>query len=96
MYCHLINGKRGSLAWIFIGKLELWKKSIRVTLYADHQGAISHSYNPELYISWTKIDVRFHLIREPDFIKQLNIVYIPTAKIAANGPTKRLLVFIFL
>ncbi len=59
-------------------------------MYADNQGSIALSNNPEFHRRTKHIDVRFHWIREAVSMKQLNIVYILTAEMADDGPTKGL------
>ncbi len=73
-----------------MAELGFRKKSIPVTLYADNQGSIALSNNPEFHCRTKNIDVRFHWIREAVSMKQLNIVYIPTGEMAADGLTKSL------
>ncbi len=71
-----------------LAELEFRKKSTPVTLYADNQGSIALSNNPEFQRRTKHIDVRFHWIREAVLKRQLNIVHIPTAEMAADGFTK--------
>ncbi len=61
-----------------------------VTLYADNQSSIALSNNLKFHRRTKHIDVRFHWIREAVSMKQLNIVYIPRAEMAADDLTKSL------
>ena len=66
------------------------KRSSPVTLYADNQGSITLANNPEFHRCTKHIDVRFHWIRDAGSLRQLEIIYIPTEKMAADGLTKAL------
>ncbi len=83
-------GKEAVWLGFLLAELEFQKKSTPVTLYADNQGSIALSNNSEFHRRTKHIDVRFHWIREEVSMKQLNIVYIPTAEMAADGLTKSL------
>ena len=84
------SGKEAVWLGYLLAKLGFRKRSTPVTLYADNQGSIALSNNPEFHRRTKHIDVRFHWIREAVSIKKLNIVYIPTAEMAADGLTKGL------
>ncbi len=76
--------------WVryLLADLGFRKRSTPVTLYDDNQGSIALLNNPEFHSPTKQIDVRFHFIRAVLSMKQLNIVYIPTAEMAADGLTK--------
>lgn len=63
------------------------KRSTPVTLYAYNQGSIARSNSPKFHGHTKYIDVRFYQICEAVSMKQLNIVNIPTAEMAAGGFT---------
>ena len=83
---------RKEAVWLgyLLAELGFWKRSTPVILYADNQGSIALLNNPEFHRRTKHIDVRFHWICEAVSIKQLNIVFILTAEIAADGLTKGL------
>ncbi len=83
-------GKEAVWLGYLLAELGFRKRSIPVTLYADNQGSIALSNNPEFHRRTKHIDVRFHWIREAVSMKQLKIIYIPTAEMAADGLTKGL------
>lgn len=73
-----------------LAELRFQKWSFLVTLYADNKGLIALSNNFQFHRCTKIIDVWFHLICEAVFLKLLQIIYIPKAKMAANSQTKRL------
>ena len=83
-------GKEAVWLGFLLAELGFRKRSTPVTLYADNQGSIALSNNPEFHRRTKHIDVRFHWIREAVSMKQLQIIYIPTAEMAADGLTKSL------
>ena len=83
-------GKEAVWLGYLLAELGFRKRSTPVTLYADNQGSIALSNNPEFHRRTKHIDVRFHWIREAVSMKQLQIIYIPTAEMAADGLTKAL------
>lgn len=56
----------------------------------DNQGAIALTKNPHLHDRSKHIDVCYHHIRDLVQKKKLAIIYIPTAEMPADGPTKPL------
>ncbi len=83
-------GKEAVWLRYLLAELGFQKRSIPVTLYAENQGSIALSNNPEFHCRTKHIDLRFHWIREVVSMKQLNIVYIPKAEMAADSLTKSL------
>ncbi len=61
-----------------------------VTLNADNRGAIALASNPTSYTRSKHIDVRYHFVREKVAEGLINLVYIPTADMIADGCTKPL------
>ena len=89
---HSLNKIKYSTTYFdnLLAELGFWKRSTPVTLYSENQGSIALSNNPKFHRRTEHIDVRFHWIREAVSMKQLNIIYIPTAEMAADGLTKSL------
>ena len=57
-------GKKAVWLGYLLAELRFWKRSILITLYADNQGSIALSNNPEFHRQTKHIDVRFYWIRE--------------------------------
>ncbi len=90
-YCALCEaGKEAVWQGYLLAELGFRKKSTLVILYADNQGSIALSNNPEFHRRTKHIDVLFHWIREAVSMKQLQTIYILTAEMAADGLTKSL------
>ena len=66
------------------------KKNTAVPLRADNQGAIALTSNPEFHRRIKHIDVRYHWIREAVETKQIDVIYVSTKDMAADGFTKPL------
>ncbi len=83
---------RKEAVWLgyLLAELGFQKRSTPVTLYADNQGSIVLLNNSEFHHCAKHIDVQFQWICKKLSMNQLNIVYIFTAEIAANGLTKSL------
>lgn len=73
-----------------LAELGFRKRPTPITLYANNQGSIALSKNPKFHRRTKHIDVRFYWIREVISMKKLKIIYIPTAEMSANGPSKEL------
>ena len=61
-----------------------------ITIYADNQSAIALSKNPEFHARTKHIDTAYHFQRQKIREGVVEIVYIPTDKMAADGLTKPL------
>ena len=61
-----------------------------VTSLADNQRAIALTKNPKHHRRRKHIDVKYHWIREAVKARQIQLEYIPTTDMAADGMTKPL------
>ena len=61
-----------------------------VTIHADNQGAIALAKNPEHHARTKHIDVQYHFIREHVEANRVQLSYISTHEMAADGLTKPL------
>jgi hypothetical protein len=61
-----------------------------ITLYGDNQGALSLAENPTFHRGSKHIAVRYHLIRQEVEEGRLQLAYIPTDCMPADGLTKAL------
>ena len=61
-----------------------------VQMFRDNQGAIALTKNPQLHERSKHIDICYHFIRDLAEQKKLDIRYIPTEEIVADGMTKPL------
>jgi hypothetical protein len=59
-------------------------------MYGDNQGALALVKNPYLHERSKHIDISHHYIRDMAEKKRLEITYIPTADMIADGMTKPL------
>ena len=59
-----------------------------MTLYGDNQGALSLAENPTFHRGSKHIAVRYHLVRQEVEMGRLQIAYIPTDHMPADGLTK--------
>ena len=66
------------------------KNGITVQMYGDNQGAIALVKNPHLHERSKHIDICYHFIRDLAEQKKLQISYIPTDEMVADGMTKPL------
>ncbi|KAF7566867.1 hypothetical protein PtrM4_134620 [Pyrenophora tritici-repentis] len=66
------------------------ENGITVQMYGDNQGAIALVKNPHLHERSKHIDICYHFIRDLAEQKKLQISYIPTDEIVADGMTKPL------
>lgn len=66
------------------------KNGITVQMYGDNQGAIALVKNPHLHERSKHIDICYHFIRDLAEQKKLQISYIPTDEMIADGMTKPL------
>ena len=60
-------------------------------IFADNQGAIKLSKNPQHHNRTKHIDVKYHFIRESTRSGLIQLVYIPTNEMVADILTKALL-----
>lgn len=65
-------------------------KERTVQMYGDNQGALALVKNPHLHERSKHIDISYHFIRDLAEKKSLEITYIPTADMIADGMTKPL------
>ena len=61
-----------------------------VQMFGDNQGAIALTKNPQLHERSKHIDICYHFIRDLAEQKKLDIQYIPTEEMVADGMTKPL------
>lgn len=66
------------------------KNGTTVQMYGDNQGAIALVKNPHLHERSKHIDICYHFIRDLAEQKKLQISYIPTDRMIADGMTKPL------
>ena len=59
-----------------------------MTLYGDNQGALSLAENLTFHRGSKHIAVRYHLVRQEVEMGRLQIAYIPTDHMPADGLTK--------
>ena len=59
-------------------------------LYTDNQGAIQLAKNSKFHRRSKHIGIRYHCIREAIKYYWIQVIYIPTGKMAADGFTKPL------
>jgi hypothetical protein len=71
----------------------LW--GITVKLYGDKQGAIAHMKNPHLDERSKHIDICDHFIRDLVEKEIVEVEYVPTVEMVADGMTKPLGRFAF-
>ena len=83
-------GKEAVWLGSLLAELGFREKNAPVTLYADNQGSIALSNNPEYHRQTKHIDVQYHWIRKAVSLRQPDIMYIPTTNMAADGLTKGL------
>ena len=61
-----------------------------VQMYGDNQGALSLVKNPQIHDRSKHIDISYHFVRDLAEKKKLEITYIPTLDMIADGMTKPL------
>jgi hypothetical protein len=61
-----------------------------VKLFGDNQGSMSLAENPEFHQRTKHIDIKHHFIREHVAKGTIDLYYIPSVKMAADGLTKPL------
>jgi hypothetical protein len=59
-------------------------------MLGDNQGAIALTKNPHLHERLKHIDVCYHFVRDLAEQGRLDVAYVPTADIVADGMTKLL------
>ena len=70
---------------------ELMPEQIKpIVLWSDNQGAIHLSHNPEYHARTKHIDVSYHVIRERVEQRLIDLKYLPTGEMPADGLTKAL------
>ena len=70
---------------------ELMSEQIKpIVLWSDNQGAIHLSHNPEYHARTKHIDVSYHVIRERVEQRLMELKYLPTGEMPADGLTKAL------
>ena len=72
-----------------VGKPEVYKKKA-TTIFGDNKGSLELTANPVFHSRTKHIQVRYHAIR--DFVEQgeIELQYIPTNTMLADGLTKAL------
>ena len=66
------------------------KDLISIRLYGDNQSSLNLVENPEFHQQTKHIDVKHHFIREHVAKGVIDLYYVPTAEMAADGLTKPL------
>ncbi len=61
-----------------------------VELHGDNQGALALAENPEFHQRTKHIAIRYHLLRDLVEKKKLELFYVPTEDMVADGLTKPL------
>jgi hypothetical protein len=62
----------------------------KVKLYGDNQGAIALTKNPHLHEQFKHIDIYYHFIRDLVEKGLVDVEYVPTMEMVADGMTKPL------
>ena len=83
---------RKEAVWLryLLVELGFWRSSTQISLYADNQGPIALLNNPKFYCQIKHINIRSHWICKTVSMKQLKIIYIPTAEMVVKSLTKDL------
>ena len=89
-YMALTQAAKESM-WIqyFLGELGRTAKSANI-IYGDNQGSIALAKNPEYHAQTKHIDIQYYFIRECVEEGLINLQYIPTEDMIADGMTKAL------
>jgi hypothetical protein len=66
------------------------KDTNKVQMLGDNQGAIALTKNPHLHERSKHIDVCYHFVRDLAEQGKLDVAYVPTADMVADGMTKPL------
>lgn len=75
-----------------LGLLNEQNQHAKIILKGDHQSAIALANNPLCCNQRTKhIDIQHHYIRDEVDVERIELSYVPTAEMVANGLTKPLL-----
>ncbi len=74
----------------FLAELDFRKKDTPVLIRGDNQGAIALAENPEFHSRNKHIEIKWHWIREVRRLKKIQIKYISTNEMIADGLTKPL------
>ena len=65
-------------------------KSIVIPLKGDNQGSIALAHNPVFHSRTKHIDIQHHYIRDEVAAQRIQLSYIPTDEMIADGLTKAL------
>lgn len=74
----------------FLNELGSRKKDTPVLLRGNNQGTIALTKNPEFHRRSKHIEIKWHWIREVVELKKIDIRFIPTKEMVADGFTKPL------
>ena len=74
----------------FTAELGFRQKDKSVLLHADNQGAIALCSNPQFHRRTKHIDVAWHYVREQVLEGRINVEYVSTKDMVADGLTKPL------
>ena len=89
-YVAMCEAGKGTV-WLESLLIELgFRLTAPVTLYADNQGSITWANNPNFHRRTKNIDVQHRWIREALLMRQIEIAYVPTKEMPADGLTKAL------
>ncbi len=61
-----------------------------LSLKEDNQGSIALAHNPVFHARTKHIDIQHHYIRDKVATRRINLQYVPTSEMIANGMTKAL------
>lgn len=64
--------------------------SITIPLKGDNQGSIALAHDPVFHSQTKHIDIQHHYIRDEVAAKRIELLYVPTKQIIADGLTKAL------
>lgn len=64
--------------------------SITIPLKGDNQGSIALAHNPVFHARTKHIDIQHHYICDEIAAQRIELSYVPTSEMIADGPTKAL------
>lgn len=64
--------------------------SITIPLKGDNQGSIASAHNPVFHTRTKHIDIQHHYIRDEVAAQRIELSYVPTSEMIADGLTKAL------
>ena len=67
-----------------------WKQNHATIIHCDNQAAIALSRNPEFHSRSKHVDIQYHFLRQHVDMKTVDLKFIGTEQMAADGLTKAL------